>query len=787
MSRPSPTFCLVVCLYCSIAVAAAEPNPSSYRFQATVTTPLEFKNVPVDPLIDFGTMLRKAGARGTLDPNSIEVIDVITSERVPHAIEGSADGDKGRVEWVIADPSHVEYEIRFRAAKQRRAVRPKVYTPLIGIGDLLRYNAGRPRPITLFYAAGLADLTGDGRSDLVGCWNYAYRPGEPWDGIICYPRTGGGREDSGPTAARRTAAPADAFLFGELTRLRYVEQPDSNNLQHFRHTYMAADFADFNGDGLADLVQTRRGAKSAAISLNTKRRDAAGMPVFTPAVSVPVSGWKACRAVDLNGDGARDLVIDGQFVRNANPKGWPFTPTAPVKLEAGREPCFLNVDQDGRLDAVCLQGGQRVQPDGHRIVWRRNLSSDPPKFDQEKPLAGVDLDWCTLVATANDGDRSGLLVQHSVFQNVSFYERVSSADDEPRFERRGRAESISAVLSLSDQAWPCLCDWDGDGDLDLLVGGGYGWPRIVINEGTRSRPAYAEPARILTDGKPIRFLRNHILGEPHHWHNMGYTYPNYVDWDADGLPDLVCPNETNRIFWYKNIGTRRQPRFGRRRQLFVDGFPDSPETRRRSAELALKATYPLEKDRPFFWRTAAAIADFNGDELMDLVTLTGDTRQAALFAQYRDADGSLRLRKDRVLKLADGRPIDDSIVSRKAHWTESFRAIDWDSDDRMDLVYSLAGAHGGIQDNGSIYLLRNCGTKADPTFEKPQTMRCFGEPIRITNHGPHPWPGDLDGDGEPDLVTCVEWSVYPVYRHAALMMPSRPQFRLGELKIAQTP
>lgn len=102
---------------------------------------------------------------------------------------------------------------------------------------------------------------------------------------------------------------------------------------------------------------------------------------------------------------------------------------------------------------------------------------------------------------------------------------------------------------------------------------------------------------------------------------------------------------------------------------------------------------------------------------------------ATLFARYRDSRSRLRLRKDRVLKLADGRSINDSIVSRRSHWTEFFRAIDWDGDGLMDIMYSLAGSQGGTQDGGSIYLLRNCGTKSIPKFENPATMRCFGKPI----------------------------------------------------------
>ena len=61
-----------------------------------------------------------------------------------------------------------------------------------------------------------------------------------------------------------------------------------------------------------------------------------------------------------------------------------------------------------------------------------------------------------------EGQKRGLLVSTLPNCTAELYEQIGPG----RFVRTHTAESKSAVISLSDQAWPYLCDWDGDGDLD---------------------------------------------------------------------------------------------------------------------------------------------------------------------------------------------------------------------------------------------------------------------------------------------------------------------------------
>jgi hypothetical protein len=145
---------------------------------------------------------------------------------------------------------------------------------------------------------------------------------------------------------------------------------------------------------------------------------------------------------------------------------------------------------------------------------------------------------------------------------------------------------------------PHAIDYDCDGDLDLLVGNIAGRVILICNEGTAKEPKFSQERQALkADGRTIK-----VLG--------GDTGPTTVDWDGDGLWDLIVGAGDGSVRFYRNTGTDKQPEFAAAQKLL-----------RKSSQGYRK----LNHDEEPTWhglRVKVCAVDYNCDGLLDL--LVGD-------------------------------------------------------------------------------------------------------------------------------------------------------------------
>jgi len=139
-------------------------------------------------------------------------------------------------------------------------------------------------------------------------------------------------------------------------------------------------------------------------------------------------------------------------------------------------------------------------------------------------------------------------------------------------------------------------DWDGDGDLDLLVGDIGGNVYLVTNEGTASSYSFATdgPNQLQAGGKPL-----HVAGD---------AGPFAADWDGDGRIDLIVGAGDGGVSYFRNTGSVKAPELASPVQLVAPGSAsfggDAPHEPRRGI------------------RSKVCVADWNGDGRLDL--LLGD-------------------------------------------------------------------------------------------------------------------------------------------------------------------
>jgi hypothetical protein len=105
-----------------------------------------------------------------------------------------------------------------------------------------------------------------------------------------------------------------------------------------------------------------------------------------------------------------------------------------------------------------------------------------------------------------------------------------------------------------------FADWNDDGLRDLLVG--QSGPNncdllFYMNIGTQSEPKLAKPERLELPGPA-----------------MSRPSPYVIDWDGDGKLDILFGTERPPLYFFRNTGTKKNPKLekGQPLSLAGDGF-----------------------------------------------------------------------------------------------------------------------------------------------------------------------------------------------------------------------
>ena len=303
-------------------------------------------------------------------------------------------------------------------------------------------------------------------------------------------------------------------------------------------------------------------------------------------VPLDVYGTPSPLFEDWDGDGDLDLIscdfVDGYtYFENAGTKNKPRFILGANIVDKFAKPihadlCMVTAtaadwDGDGLMDVIA------VEEDG-RVAWIRNtgrknagtLVFDAPCFFRQKRdrmKFGI-LNTPCVCDLDGDGDQD--IVAGNSAGYVAFIENVSGSNvPMPKWEVPRLIEADGAPIRLMagyngsvqgpcERKWGYTClsvaDWDGDGLLDIMLNSIRGEIVWCRNVGTKTKMAFSppEPVSVEWDGAQPEMKYGWL--RPNGSKNLltqWRTTPCMIDWDGDGLMDLVVSDTEGYLAFFR--------------------------------------------------------------------------------------------------------------------------------------------------------------------------------------------------------------------------------------------
>jgi hypothetical protein len=315
----------------------------------------------------------------------------------------------------------------------------------------------------------------------------------------------------------------------------------------------APGFGDLDGDGDIDMFGSEVGGYG-AVTYFQNTGAAAPTLLFTQKTGVSQAPNKpffsGSAAGDLDGDGDLDLITGDSYGSLAysqntggiSSPGFASTTTlSGLSIASGTtKPAMADLDGDGDLDVVVgdtygsftyfVNTGTPLAPAFTSTTALSGLTITPgPGFGYTTDPVFGDLD--------GDGDLDAIVGE--MYGQLLYFQNTGSVTN-PAF---AASTTLTGFSDVGFYSAPALGDYDGDGDLDLLVGEQLGAFTYYENTGSFSSPAFATsltPSGLVISGT--------------------YSTPTFADFDADGDLDVISGSNTGATHFLRNLSLDVHPR-----------------------------------------------------------------------------------------------------------------------------------------------------------------------------------------------------------------------------------